>query len=225
MRTSSFNSKGFGIIGVLLVIVVLAVIAGGGAYVYHKDHKTKSNSSSKGSTQTSSSTTSSTTNPYAGWKSYTSSVAGYTIKYPSKWTIRTTSGNYESTYITSPDNFEIQLDSFTKSSSYGASTLAANPTGACGATCLASNTVATFNAPQAGSLAIDAQTQGAGGGSTSVLGLYTSAASAYIASPVKANTYTTVSGSFQRQNSQTLAQFTASSSTQTAEQIYKSLTF
>lgn len=54
MKTHSLNAKGFGAVEVLLALVVLVVVAAGGAYVYHKDHKTKAPvSSSTGTTSTS----------------------------------------------------------------------------------------------------------------------------------------------------------------------------
>lgn len=93
----SLNSKGFGLVAVLVVIAVLVVLGGAGAYVYHRDHKTKSttttnNSNGKPSTQTGKggSTTPPVIDPYAGWQTYTDTTYHYSFKYPSDWTLTTT---------------------------------------------------------------------------------------------------------------------------------------
>jgi hypothetical protein len=41
MHKKPLNSKGFGLVEVLLVVVALVVVAAGGIYVYHQDHKAK----------------------------------------------------------------------------------------------------------------------------------------------------------------------------------------
>lgn len=94
MRKASLNNKGFGLLAVLLVIVVLAGIGGAGAYVYHKNHKTKTTnnptttSTSKGSSNTQNNTPTPTpVDPYAGWKTYTSSNEGLSFRYPASWTV------------------------------------------------------------------------------------------------------------------------------------------
>jgi len=80
----------------VLAVIVLVVIVGGGAYVYHKNHKTKtvSDSTSTSSTSKTSKTstndkTATTTDPYAGWQTYTSTEEKATFKYPSNWTVDT----------------------------------------------------------------------------------------------------------------------------------------
>ena len=88
MKKISVNNKGFGAIGVLAIIVVLGVVGGASAYVYHHNHKTKA-VASKTSTSTPKSTSGSTTptkpDPYAGWKTYTSTTGNFSFKYPADW--------------------------------------------------------------------------------------------------------------------------------------------
>jgi uncharacterized membrane protein len=88
MRKKSLNSRGFGLIGVLIVIAVLVVAGGAGAYVYHRDHKAKSAASANSSTQTQTTTTttpSQSVDPTAGWVAYTSTSGKFSLKYPKAW--------------------------------------------------------------------------------------------------------------------------------------------
>ena len=111
----TLNSNGFGLIGVLVVVLVVIVLGGAGAYVYHRDHKAKPSTTS--STSTNSKTSTSTTtkppapaDPYAGWKTYTSTQEKATFKYPSDWIVDTASqypsndsNNTDYTALKSPD--------------------------------------------------------------------------------------------------------------------------
>lgn len=88
MRKAPLNSKGFGLVAVLLVVVVLAVIGGSGAYVYHKNHKAKASPSTTSTTQTGKTTKTppkTTPDPYAGWKQYCSTQEKSCFKYPANW--------------------------------------------------------------------------------------------------------------------------------------------
>jgi hypothetical protein len=88
MRKKSLNSRGFGLIGVLIAVIVLAAVGGVGVYVYHRDHKAKATTeSSNTSSKSSSTTTPPPADPYAGWKMYTDSTNHYGFKYPSDWTL------------------------------------------------------------------------------------------------------------------------------------------
>jgi hypothetical protein len=94
MQKLTTNSKGFGLLGVLIVIVVLALATGGGVYAYHKDHKTKvATVSTQKNTMKSKSTssTSTTSDPYAGWKTGTLKYEMATFRYPSPWKVNSTS--------------------------------------------------------------------------------------------------------------------------------------
>jgi len=95
MRNQSLNNKGFGLVAVLAVIILLALAGGTGVYVYHRDHKTKAtttagNTNTKSSTQATkrgSTATPPPADPYAGWKTYTSSSMMLSFMYPSNWTV------------------------------------------------------------------------------------------------------------------------------------------
>jgi Tfp pilus assembly protein PilE len=82
------NQKGFTAVEGLLIVLILVVIGAVGYMVYHNNHKT-SNTASKTTTSASSSSNKSTTtpNPYAGWKSDTTSLSGLSFQYPSTWTV------------------------------------------------------------------------------------------------------------------------------------------
>jgi hypothetical protein len=236
MRNRQLNNNGFGALGVLAVIVVLVLAGGAGVYVYHRNHKAKTvSTSTTAKTSTSTKTTTTTTtapNPYSGWKTYTSAVSGFSFKYPSNWTLQssTNNGGAEDVIVTSPDDFQIQALSFARSSSYGSNTFAANPSGTCGSTCTATSNIASVNISGLGRINIEGQTQGAGGGTVNNLVLLTTTGSSYIKSSIKEDTYSTFVAMFQgktqaENTNQTLSQFVSGATTQTAEQIYKSLTY
>lgn len=90
------NESGFSAVEAVLVLVVVMLIGVLGYMVYKDHHKTTAtnpatNSSQTTATGTSSSTKTTTTpDPYAGWKTYTSSIEKITFKYPSDWTVDTT---------------------------------------------------------------------------------------------------------------------------------------
>jgi len=90
MQRNSLNTKGFGLVAILMIVVALVVVGGSGAYVYHRDHKSKSSAVSDSSTTTKTSTHTSTTtaatDPYAGWNQYCSSYGHLCFKYPTNWT-------------------------------------------------------------------------------------------------------------------------------------------
>jgi hypothetical protein len=91
MQRNSLNTKGFGLVGVLMIVVALVVVGGSGAYVYHRDHKSKSpavsDSSTTTKTSTHTSTTTAATDQYAGWLSSSLKREGLMFKYPSSWTL------------------------------------------------------------------------------------------------------------------------------------------
>lgn len=110
------NNKGFGLLGILIVIVVLAAVGGTGVYVYHKQHKTRTTAavtSSKAPSTTKSGGTSvppatPAQNPYAGWKTYTSSTEKLTFKYPTDW--KATQSN-NSTQVEGADSLNLKSPS------------------------------------------------------------------------------------------------------------------
>lgn len=78
------NFKGFSAIEGLLIIVIVGILGFTGWYVYNsKQNADKSNTAS---TQVSSSTaTKAAADPYAGWKTYTSTYEKSSYRYPSDW--------------------------------------------------------------------------------------------------------------------------------------------
>lgn len=77
------NQRGFTAVEALIIIVVLAAIGVAGYFVAkHADTKNTPTAITQ-STQTASTTA----NPYAGWKSYCSSVEGVCLKFPTNWTL------------------------------------------------------------------------------------------------------------------------------------------
>jgi hypothetical protein len=98
MNKTNKNQKGFTAVEALLIILILAVIGLGGYYVYHTNHKTKAVSASTKSVTAAA-------NPYAGWKSYCSTVGDICYKYPANWKFSSSFNqgpSPESDSITSP---------------------------------------------------------------------------------------------------------------------------
>src|SRR4051794_27069188 len=97
MQKGKLNTQGFAHIAIVLTVVVLAGVAGTGAYVYHRQHNKKADTTAS-KTQVSSNTNHGTTptpspvpDPYAGWKTYCDTVRHYCFRYPTDWSIETTS--------------------------------------------------------------------------------------------------------------------------------------
>lgn len=232
MRRAGDKERGSGVIAVLMALAVLVIAGSVGVYVYHREHKPSSTVSTSTNTlqtqhnTTTSTTISTTTDPYAGWRTYTSAEAGYSLKYPATWTVKTSPGDFEETQITSPGNFQIRAISFTKTSDYW---LQPGSSASCGANCLSVNQTTSITVPGYGSLHIDATTAGAGGGTLNELLLLPSVDNTLVASPIKPGVYTTFDAVFQdmtqQQATETVAQFLASSDVTTATLIYKSLSY
>ena len=91
------NEKGFTAVEGLLIVLILVVIGAVGYMVYHNDHKTKtvntantpsSKAATTAKTTTTTTKTTTQTNPTAGWATYTSTLGGFSFKYPTKgWTL------------------------------------------------------------------------------------------------------------------------------------------
>ncbi len=119
MKKISKNQKGFTVVEGLLIVLILVVIGGVGYMVYHNDHKTKTTSVSTTSATKPATSIKTTTNPYAGWQSFCSSYGGLCLKYPSNWTLKTTSEaasatqNTDEADITSPsDNVTVDYQPY-----------------------------------------------------------------------------------------------------------------
>jgi cytoskeletal protein RodZ len=132
MNKISKNEKGFSAVEIVMVVVIIALIGVVGWMVYKNHHRTSAASTTKSANSvktTSSSTNSSTTktneasNPYAGWQTYTSKSGGYTIKYPSDWTIEGFSSSQNSAIqasnLTGNENSILLYSSSAKANSFG----------------------------------------------------------------------------------------------------------
>jgi hypothetical protein len=125
------NEQGFGLLGVLIVIVALVLVGGAGVYAYHRDHKIKTDTTSsttKSEGKTTATTPSNPTpNPYAGWKTYTSTLGGFSFQYPASWQLTGAQGlnqvagsqlngtetsveNWEFPETTNANNFTTQIN-------------------------------------------------------------------------------------------------------------------
>lgn len=82
----SNRQDGFGLAGCLIVLVVLAAIGFAAWHVWSPKDKNPA------ATETTSSVA--TTDPYAGWKTYTSSFEKLSFKYPASWTTKDISKHY-----------------------------------------------------------------------------------------------------------------------------------
>ncbi len=86
------NEAGFSAVELLIILVVVALIGGAGYFVYKSHHKATTASvatttTTKPATTTPAKTTTpAPTDPYAGWKTYTSPLnSGLSFKYPADW--------------------------------------------------------------------------------------------------------------------------------------------
>lgn len=108
------KSNGFAIIFIIAAVIIVGAIVATAILINRND-----NNNNKPATTNSSSTASKTSNsqtgdPYAGWKSATSSRAQFSIKYPSDWTYSSTVGSKDNVehILISSSSFEIKIDSY-----------------------------------------------------------------------------------------------------------------
>lgn len=80
---------------VLLVLAAIAGLIGYARYHHHNNPKTTTSSS----TATVDTNKHSIPDPYAGWKTYTSKMGGFTILYPQSWSIEGFTGQYNMTTV------------------------------------------------------------------------------------------------------------------------------
>lgn len=100
------NQKGFSVVEVIIVLVVVGLIGGAG-FVAYKNHNKKPTANPVATTTTTKPDPAETqlitqaTDPYAGWKSFTSDAGGFSLKYPADWTIadNTPGSNEEQAFL------------------------------------------------------------------------------------------------------------------------------
>jgi hypothetical protein len=103
------NNMGFSAVEALLILVVIGILGFTGWFVYHSQKLATKDYSSQSSIQTSSTKKSTEpSDPYAGWKTYTSSFEKLTFKYPADW--RSVTPEVPST-DPSADSFELKSPS------------------------------------------------------------------------------------------------------------------
>jgi hypothetical protein len=108
------NSNGFSAFEAILIIIIIGLIVVIGYYVWHNNKKDTSNNTQNTASTISTSATKQKTstkpkpNPYAGWKTYTSTLGGFNIKYPGTgWTLtayHTNSGWVTGSSVTANEN-------------------------------------------------------------------------------------------------------------------------
>lgn len=91
MRKIPLNSRGFGLIGALLVILVLVAASGAGAYVYHRNHK-KSTATSTATTAKNNANTSSR-NPTPLQFSISTTDGKVKVTLPNAWHVLSDANN------------------------------------------------------------------------------------------------------------------------------------
>lgn len=78
------DTQGFSVVELLLVIIIIILIGFVGWYVYHTDHKTTTATTS---TKTSVKPPSTSTGSSSSLQTYTSTLGGFSLKYPSDWNL------------------------------------------------------------------------------------------------------------------------------------------
>jgi hypothetical protein len=81
------DQKGFSALDIILALSLVAVIGIAGIFAYKNSHSKPSASISTSSSPTPKPTASVVADKYKGWKTYTSSRDGYSIKYPANWIV------------------------------------------------------------------------------------------------------------------------------------------
>lgn len=87
------NEKGFSAIEILLVLVVVALIGVVGYTAYKNYHRaTTASTATTIATKPKASASTQPSNPYAGWRTYSSPDGVYSVSYPSDWVAANCSG-------------------------------------------------------------------------------------------------------------------------------------
>lgn len=86
MKNSPLNSKGFGLLGVLVIVLVVAIAGFSGWFIWNKNHDTKKTTDSS-NTNGSNKDDNTTTDPYEGWRTYCETQSKYCFRYPTAWSV------------------------------------------------------------------------------------------------------------------------------------------
>lgn len=219
--TRKAASEGFSAVEALIVIVVIVAIGLGGWLVWRHNHQKKAATASNNSTSQTGKQSSSTqpVDPYAGWRTGTSAMAGFSIKYPADWTYNSIMGkdNAEHTTIDSP-HMHLTIDSY--------SGISDTKCPDCSQTLSSSN----FTAPNLGSVDLETVTYKLDSGTGNALVLELPDSTYYLPSKSHANISTTFRGisvlnSEQAYQAETPSQFTSNPDYKTAQQILQSIVY
>jgi Tfp pilus assembly protein PilE len=119
------NQKGFSAVEALLIVIIVGMLGGVGYYVWHSQkqvdntYSQTANSSAVPSKKVSSKTAPAATDPYAGWKNFTTQNAKVGFEYPASWTIKDSStGSDDMLQLTGSDGFSANI-SFDENGKYG----------------------------------------------------------------------------------------------------------
>lgn len=84
--TKHKDSRGFSVVGVLLILVVIGILGFTGWFVYRSQSAATEDYSSQAKTsQPTKPEAVSSADPYADWKTYTNQEAGLTFRFPASW--------------------------------------------------------------------------------------------------------------------------------------------
>jgi Tfp pilus assembly protein PilV len=216
------SSGGFSAIETIIVIVVVVAIGLGGWYVWHRNHQQKkatSTSSSNVAQTGKQSTTQQPADPYTGWKTATSAMTGFTIKYPTTWAYKSIIGKDDAEHITiDSTHMHLTIDSYSGVSD------AKCPD------CSETLNSSTFTAPNLGAVDLKTITYYLDNGKGNALVLELPDSTYYLPSKAHANVSTTFRGisvldSEQEYQAEPPSQFTANSDYKTAQQILQSIAY
>lgn len=213
------SSKGFSAIETVIVVVIIAIIGLGGWWVWKHDQKPKTTESGNSTANNKRSSGSQAADPYVNWKSATSTMAGFSIKYPTDWTYSSIMGKDNAEHITilSP-HIQITMNSYNDASDTKCND------------CVQTLNSTQFNAPGFGAINLKQIVYKLDSGAGQALILEQPDSTYYLKSKLHPGVSTTfraisVLDSEQTYQSESSAQFTANSDYKTAQSILKSISY
>ena len=229
------NQSGFSAVEAILVLVIVVAIAGVGWFVWHSKQsadKTLTTNSSTTPTfkkQTKAAATQ-TTDPYAGWKTATSTRAGFTVKYPTNWTYTAAVGDNDNVeHITiDSSHFHITIDSFMGNNG-GTDATGATANATC-VDCISTLASKSTSISNLGKINVETVTVKLDSGKGNAIILRMPDSTYGILSPRASNVYTNFRGisvldSLQAYQSETATQFGANPDLATAKLIFQSISY
>lgn len=224
------DQTGFSAIEGLIIVVAAIVIAVVGLVIYNhqgnSDNTTKNSADNTPTTKTDNKSKA-TADPYAGWKTASSSRAGFSIKYPDSWTYNEATGSKDDVeHITvASTNFQIDIASYSGTDSTNGGT-----SGTICTDCKDTQHSQSFTAGKLGKINLQSITYTLDSGLGNALILRQSSGTYYLASPTMPGVTTTFRGislldSEQAYQNETPTQFSATPDFKTAQQILESVAY